>query len=172
MPSMDPERRRRSTRLRGYDYRTPALYHVVTTTHNNVCYFGKISESAVVPNVAGEMIEEIWLAVPDQFPTVSMDTWIVMPNHLHGIIFIEPQPDDVLSVSLGDIMKWFKAITTTRYSRGVHDHGWPPYDGKLWHRNDYDHIIRDDRDLERIRSYIESNPSKWDEDRFYPMPGI
>ena len=170
MPTMDSGRRRRPTRLRGYDYRTPALYHVVTTTNGHVCYFGDVRENIMLPNAAGEMIGDIWQDIPRQFPTVSLDAWIVMPNHVHGIIFIEPQSDNALTVSLGDVMKWLKAITATRYSRGVHDHGWPPYDGKLWHRNYYDHIIRDDQDLDRVRDYIERNPANWKEDRFRPLP--
>lgn len=93
-----------------------------------------------------------------------------MPNHHHGIVWIEPKPDDTPGPSLGDIMQWFKTVTTVRYSDGVHSLGWPPYDRRLWHRNYYDHIIRDDRDLNRIRKYIENNPSNWNTDDFYMEP--
>jgi REP element-mobilizing transposase RayT len=86
-----------------------------------------------------------------------------MPNHHHGILFIEPQPDD----ALGEVMQWFKTVTTVRYSHGVRNHGWPPYDRRLWHRNYYDHIVRNDRDLERIRLYIEHNPANWSTDDYY-----
>jgi REP element-mobilizing transposase RayT len=97
MPAVDPDRRRKPTRLRGYDYRTPALYHVVTTTQHGVCRFGEVCDSLMHPNPIGRMVGEIWHAIPEQFPTVSLDTSIVMPNHLHGIIFIEPQPAGVLA---------------------------------------------------------------------------
>jgi REP element-mobilizing transposase RayT len=167
----DFEVRRKPTRLRNYDYRTPALYHVVNCTHQNVCRFGVVRESAMHCNVIGDMIEEIWESIPAAFSTVSLDTSILMPNHHHGIIFIEPQTGDLLGPSLGDIMKWFKTVTTVRYSRGVGELGWPRYDRHLWHRNYYDHIIRDDRDLDRIRDYIDSNPSSWNTDRFYAEPG-
>lgn len=170
MARIDPERWRKPTRLRGYDYRTPALYHVVITTQGNICRFGEVRDGVMAPNDIGAMITEIWEAIPLTFPQVSLDASVIMPNHLHGIVFIEPGPDDMPGVSLGDIMKWFKAITTTRYSRGVHDLGWPPYDRRLWHRNYYDHIVRDDRDLERIRAYIEANPARWSTDRFHPVP--
>lgn len=169
MPAMDSERRRKPTRLRGYDYRTPALYHVVSTTQGNICRFGEVRNGLMRANPIGQMIAEIWQAIPEQFPTVSLDASIVMPNHLHGVLFIEPQPEDAPGPSLGDVMKWFKTVTTVRYSRGVKEAGWPPYDGRLWHRNYYDHIVRDDRDLDRIRDYIEANPANWNEDRFYPQ---
>jgi putative transposase len=170
MPSIDSERRRRATRLRGYDYRTPGLYHVVTGTKDRICRFGEIRDHVMHPNDIGLMIDEIWNAIPERFPTVSLDASVVMPNHFHGMVFIEPQPGDVPGVSLGDIMKWFKTVITVRYSRGVHEQGWPPYERKVWHRNYYEHIVRDDRDLERIRGYIEGNPANWDSDRHYPMP--
>jgi REP element-mobilizing transposase RayT len=171
VPRMDSERWRKATRLRGYDYRTPALYHVVTTTQGNICRFGEVRDGLMIRNLIGDMIEEIWNSIPEAFPRVSIDGFIVMPNHMHGIVFLEPHADDAFGVSLGDVMKWFKAITTTRYSHGVHDLGWPPYDRRLWQRNYYDHIVRDDRDLERIRAYIEANTANWNEDRFHLMPG-
>lgn len=145
------QRRRKNPRLREYDYRTPGLYHVVTGTRHNICHFGAIRDSTMIPNEIGLMIDEIWNAIPEKFPTVSLDASIVMPNHFHGIIFLESQPNDVLGVSLGRVMQWFKTVTTVRYSRGVRELGWPPYDKKFWHRNYYEHIVRDERDLDRIR---------------------
>lgn len=94
-----------------------------------------------------------------------------MLNHIHGIIVIEPHEGAVPDVALGDIMKWFKGVTGHRYSRGVHERGWPPYDRHLWHRNYYDHIVRDEPDLERIRIYIANNPANWNTDRHYRLPG-
>lgn len=167
---MENSRARKPTRLRGYDYRTPALYHVVTTTHGNICRFGNIRGGILHLNDIGKMVQGVWEDIPSAFPTISLDVSIVMPNHLHGIVFIEPQPANTLGPALGDIMKWFKSITTSRYSQGVRELAWPRYEGRLWHRNYYDHIVRDDRDLDRIRDYIEANPSNWDTDRFSPTP--
>lgn len=161
---------RRATRLRGYDYRTPALYHVVTTTAGNVCRFGDVQAGLMQLNEIGEMIFDYWNAIPDKFPAVSLDASVIMPNHLHGIIFIEPQPHDSLSVSLGDVMKWFKGITGHQYTRGVHERGWPPYQREFWHRSYYDHIVRDECDLNRIRTYIANNPANWNIDRLYRTP--
>jgi REP element-mobilizing transposase RayT len=160
---MYPDQRRKPTRLRSYDYRTPALYHVVNCTQLRECRFGAIEESTMCLSDAGAMIADVWVSIPDHFPSVSLDAYMVMPNHLHGVVFIEPK-GAIPTTSLGEVVKWFKSITTSRYSHGVHNLGWPPYDGRLWQRNYYDHIVRDDRDLERIRVYIENNPATWEND--------
>jgi len=152
--------------LRGYDYRTPALYHVVTCTHQGVSRFGAVREGIMHLSPAGTMIHEVWEAIPETFPFVSLDASVVMPNHHHGILFIEPQADEQLGVALGDVMRWFKTITTVRYSHGVRHQGWASYNRRLWHRNYYAHILRDERDLERVREYIEGNPANWDTGRF------
>lgn len=167
----DDGRRRKGARLPGYDYRTPGHYHVVTNTEGNVCRFGDVHDSVMVINDVGEMIGGFWSAIPERFPGISLDAWVIMPNHVHGVIFIEPRPDDSLGVSLGDIMKWFKGITGHHYGRGVRERGWPRYHGEFWHRDYYDHIVRDERDLERIRTYIANNPANWNTDRHYRMPG-
>lgn len=164
------QRRRKNPRLPGYDYRTPGLYHVVTGTKGNICRFGAVYENIMIPNDIGQMVDEIWNSIPDKFPAVSLDASVVMPNHFHGIVFIEPQPDDALGISLGKIMQWFKTITTVRYSQGVRERGWHPYDKRFWHRNYYEHIVRDERDLERIRDYIAGNSANWDSDRHFPIP--
>jgi len=116
------------------------------------------------------MIDEFWNAIPEEFPGISLDVFIVMPNHLHGIVFIEPHTDDSPGVVLGDVMKWFKGITGHHYGRGVRERGWPPYAGEFWHRGYYDHIVRDERDLDRIRAYIVNNPANWSSDRLYRLP--
>jgi REP element-mobilizing transposase RayT len=168
---MDHQRRRKSMRLQGFDYRTPSLYHVVNCTRYGIHRFGAVEEGIMQPNEIGEMILNIWDEIPAQFPTVSLDASVLMPNHHHGIIWIEDRPDEESGPALGDIMRWFKTVTTIRYSHGVHMLGWEPYERRFWHRNYYDHIIRDDRDLNRIRLYIEHNPATWKTDDFYLMPG-
>lgn len=121
---MDPQPRRKSTRLRGYDYRTPSLYHVVNCARYGVHRFGCIEQNVMQANDTGEMILDVWNAIPEKFPTVSLDASILMPNHHHGIMWLEPQPDDTPGPSLGDIMKWFKIVTTIRYSHGARNLGW------------------------------------------------
>lgn len=158
---------RKPTRLRGYDYRTPAMYHVVICTLHRKCWFGHIHEACMSSNAIGTMIDNVWTAIPRQFQTVQLDAFIVMPNHLHGLVFIEPRLDGAMAASLNDVIRWFKSMTTVRYSRGVRDLGWPPYDRAMWQRSYYDHIVRDDRDLERLRDYIEANPANWNTDQLF-----
>jgi len=99
------------------------LYHVVNCAQGNICRFGAVRGSFMHPNAIGDMIRVVWAAIPETFPAVSLDDSIVMPNHHHGIVFIEPQPGDRVGPSLGDVMKWFKTITTVRYSHGVRGDG-------------------------------------------------
>jgi REP element-mobilizing transposase RayT len=98
---------------------------------------------------------------------------VVMPNHLHGILLVGAHPADLVGTthrqSLGKYMQWFKSITTHDYIEGVKHDQWPPFDNRLWQRNYYEHVIRNDRDLERIRLYIGANPSRWDSDDENPV---
>jgi REP element-mobilizing transposase RayT len=89
-----------------------------------------------------------------------------MPNHLHGILrinTISTLGDETLS----KVLQAFKSLTTSVYARGVRSAGWPSFDRRLWQQGFYDHVIRDDRDLERVRTYIDNNPGRWFEDREY-----
>ena len=80
-----------------------------------------------------------------------------------------PAPTDVKRMSVGDVVSRFKTMTTKRYADGVRDLGWPAFAGRLWQRNYYEHVVRDDAELDRIRQYIGSNPSRWAEDEENPL---
>ena len=69
---------------------------------------------------------------------------------------------------LSMVVRWFKTMSTNEYIRGVNELGWPPFDRKLWQRNYYEHIIRDDASLQNISYYIENNPAHWQDDDFFP----
>lgn len=114
------------------------------------------------------MVAEIWQATPDQFPVVTLDAFVVMPNHVHGIVTLgmdrlDENPD------LADVIGWFKTVTTNRYIWGVRDQGWPRFDGHIWQRDYYEHIVRNDAEMARFRTYIENNPAMWATDR-YALP--
>lgn len=99
----------------------------------------------------GEIVEECWLVIPEQYPNVSLDTFQIMPNHFHGLIFIEERMEDV---TLGLLMNQFKASCTSQIREmGCNDFAWQP--------RFHDHIVRNEKDLERIRRYIEYNPVMW-----------
>ncbi len=124
----------------------------------------------MAPNSAGGMVTDTWGSIPEQYPTATVDGFVVMPNHVHGIIWFTPR-DGHGNPSLGDVMKWFKTRTTNEYIRGVRSNGWPPFDRHLWQRNYHEHIVRNDADLERIREYIANNPARWQEDAYHASSG-
>ncbi len=107
------------------------------------------------------MVQRAWEQLPDRFPDMALDSYVVMPNHFHGLVVFTqnaPQP-------LGSIIGAFKSITTHQYIVGVKENGWPAFDKKVWQRNYYEHIVRDEVSLARIREYIVMNPLRWDADR-------
>jgi putative transposase len=110
------------------------------------------------------MIEAVWREMATEFPRITLDAFVVMPNHLHAILHLARQDQD-RNPRLGNIIQRYKSITTARYSTGIHTLGWPPYDRRLWQNEFYDHIIRDANDLDRSRRYIAANPANWHRDR-------
>lgn len=158
-------------RLRGYDYATPGAYVVTLCTERRVCLFGDVADDEMRLSAAGQVIESWWGSIPRRFPRVELDVMIVMPNHVHGVIMIlstDPLEIDPSTPKLSQIMRWFKTRTTNDYILGVRTEGWPRYPGKLWQTGFYDHIVRDEPTLERIRSYIAANPSRWPWDEENP----
>lgn len=187
---------RRSLRLRGYDYSMAGAYFVTICTHDRACLFGDVTDGAMVLNDAGEMLSALWDGIAARFANVEIDQFVVMPNHLHGILVL-PDIDDkgatvadkrattrvaptsesvgaplvgalIQHVRLGDIVGAFKSLATVHYIEGVKSHGWPEFRGRFWQRNYYEHVIRDERSLDRIRRYIDENPVRWDLDEENP----
>jgi len=184
---------RRSIRLKGYDYRQSGGYFVTMVTQGRDALFGDVVNGEMILNDAGEMIVRWWLELPNKFPNVNVDIFVVMPNHFHGIIFITDATDvgDDLRVvpdlrdddggehvgspqragsprqnaPLSQMIQWFKTMTTNEYIRGVKQLGWKPFNGKVWQRDYYEHIIRNPSAADRIARYIESNPARWNEDK-------
>lgn len=255
--SRAPERfHRRSIRLKGFDYRTPGLYVVTICTQHRVSLLGEIVDGAMHLSPAGVMVQTVWDELPWAYPGVEIDAFVVIPNHVHGIVFLLPdgttdfdgdagngeqgqaqgqgQPrgvalatgddrvgatprgcpssnndpfrqgdraddrvgapprgcpssedsppeitnrppsengpahDSTPPLSLPDVVHRFKTLTTHRYGEGVRNLGWEPYPGRLWQRNYYEHIVRNERDLDRFRRYIDENPIRWSTDRHNP----
>jgi REP element-mobilizing transposase RayT len=175
----DPERhRRRSIRVPGYDYATPGVYYVTINIQYHACVLGMVEDGVMVLSHVGQMVDSWWGNIVARFPCVQHDAYVVMPNHLHGLLRLgyethEERDEDGVkmdsfgSVALDRVMRWFKSATTRDYQVGVDRYGWAPYPGRFWQRNYYEHIVRDDRDLDRIRAYIDGNPSRWTEDEAY-----
>ena len=218
-------RRRRTIRLKGYDYSQPGAYFITICTKDRFCCFGEVIEGRVKLNEAGQMVARWWDELPNKFPSVVIDEYIVMPNHFHGILIIvgadlrvrpntgahigaplqtdavhheavgadlgvRPESDAHIGVSqrkegkvdlnvhpesgihigvpLHLIIQWFKTMATNEYILGVKQNGWSPFPGKLWQRSYYEHIIRHDDELNRLRNYIANNPIGWELDKYHP----
>ena len=177
--SRDSERRHRhSQRLPGHDYAGEAAYFVTIVTENRELWFGEIVEDSMHLSICGLMVDSWWCQLPRRYPTVMLDAYVVMPNHLHGIIRIrniqqdasasQTESSHTVKVSLGQAIGWFKTVTTTDYMLGVKRYDWPQFDGKLWQRNYHDRVIRNRHELNYIRSYIATNPERWSQDEEYP----
>jgi len=179
----DPIRHnRRSIRLKDYDYTKPGAYFVTICTMNLIHQFGEVIDGEISLSSAGEMVEATWHEIPPHYPHVEIDTFVIMPNHIHGIIILledDPvgavpcdrpkagQPQGVApTLSLPEVIHRFKSLTTERYIDGVKYSGWPPFPGHLWQRNYWEHIIRNHRVLDAVRRYIKQNPMRWDMDRY------
>ena len=174
---------RRSLRLRDYDYSQPGAYFVTLCTQDGQTLFGLVSNGQVVLNSAGATVQSWWADIAKRFPPVEVDSFIVMPNHLHGILSLHDHdmpsnpvgadrrvgpPGEVLNMhtvpALSRVVQWFKTMTTNEYMRNVKANGWSPFKDHLWQRSYYEHVIRDEKDLDSIRCYITDNPAGWDTD--------
>ena len=180
---------RHSIRLPGYDYTSAGWYFVTFCVQNRECAFGEMRSGGVIPSEAGRFVQDCWQAIPVHFPYVDLDAWVLMPNHLHGILAIRPdtRPRDndgdligtaeinaaggapterwrkVAPGSLSAIVRSFKSASTREVNKARGTAG-----ATLWQRNYFEHVIRDDRDLERIRVYIQENPARWELDQENP----
>ena len=139
--------------------------------------FGVIADDCMCVNSAGAMIGSWWRKVAAKFPITQIHEYIVMPNHFHGIVNVgaapcgrpgeSGQPHGV-APTLGNLVNWFKTMTTNQYIHGVRREGWQPFRKKLWQRNYYEHIIRDEDELNHYRRYICDNPANWRIDKENP----
>jgi len=178
MSRFDPHKHnRRSIRLPGWDYRAAAIYFVTICTHGRECFFDDPAWATVATTA--------WTAIPQHAGRVALDEWVLMPNHLHAILVLTDEPADatdtssfdirwasllptpeprrfanVPSGSLGSIIRSYKAAVTRRINERCRTPGQP-----RWQRGYYERVVRDDRELERIRAYIRENPARWAKDR-------
>jgi len=123
----------------------------------------------MIPNEAGKMVDHIWKNLSTYHPRMEPDTSIVMPNHFHGNLFLTRSNStkagkNKKNLTLAEVVQRFKTMTTRLYIEGVEKSGWTQFRRRLWQRNYYEHVIRSDEELNRIRQYIEENPMRWDED--------
>jgi REP element-mobilizing transposase RayT len=159
---------RRSIRLRSYDYSLNGAYFITICIHHHECVLGEISQNQMAVNAAGEMVAQQWEALTQRFSSLQLDEFIVMPNHIHGILVFDNEAENSSKSTLGDIVGAFKSITTHEYINGVKQHNWQAFDKKFWQRNYYEHIIRSEESLNQVREYIIHNPANWPQDENNP----
>ena len=181
----DPDwHHRRSIRLRGYDYTQVGAYFVTIRINGGGCLLGEVVDGVMYPGAAGKMVQTVWEEIPGRYPGVDVDAFVVMPNRVHGVIVLHsvgatprgrPEPGQaqgpaptMSTMSLPDVVHRFKSLTTSKYSGGVREGSGPPFERRLWQRNYYEHVIRNDDELDRIRQYIVGNPVKWEQDEENP----
>ncbi len=173
-------KKRRSIRLPEYDYGQAGAYFITVAAYHRKCVFGDIVNGEVRLSKMGVIVKTAWQELPAHFPNVINDEYVIMPNHLHGIIRIETDivgarhasplrecvknsgPRGTAPLSLGAIIGSFKSAASKR----IHEiQGFEHF--HLWQRNYYEHVIRDERDYERVLEYIRSNPMNWEQDLEY-----
>ncbi len=175
-------RNRRSIRLRSFDYSQPGSYFITVCTHHREYFFGNIVDEETVLSPIGQIVAGQWHSIPQRFRGVKLDEFIVMPNHIHGILHIVGAPlagardhgniratARVAPTSVGNIVGAYKSICAQHCFRWIKEHNPSRVLGKLWQRNYYEHIIRNDDELMNIREYIIHNPINWELDRENPM---
>ena len=155
---------RQHVRLPGWDYRSPGPYAITVVTRHREWFFGEDVDGRVALSDAGAMVAGAWRETVTVFPRVVLDAFVIMPNHVHAIVLLSRE-GPAGNPTLGDVVHRFKSVTTRRHSKGVHGLDWQPYDRTLWQPRFYDHIIRDDADLDHCRRYIVANPANWETDR-------
>jgi REP element-mobilizing transposase RayT len=170
---------RRSIRLKDYDYTKAGAYFVTICTWNRECLFGDILDGKIQLNEFGQIVDEFLRRIHGHFRDVKINEFIIMPNHFHGIMLIES--DDVGAIHelplrnatehkqqrrrmlLPKIIGWLKMNSAKCINQIRNTHGVP-----VWQKNYYEHIIRNEDELNRIREYIINNPLKWTEDENNP----
>lgn len=181
---------RKSIRLRGYDYTQAGAYFITLVTYQRICLFGEWVAEEIKPSKIGNMVISEWKRIERRFLTVELDEWVIMPNHFHGIIVlsepmgkgqIEKQPGNEsfqaphtaseerfgspVKGSVPTIIRSFKSSVTQKAQ-------WMGMMTPIWQRNYYEHVIRNEDELDQTRLYIQDNPRRWLEDAENPSrPG-
>jgi putative transposase len=155
---------RKSLRRKDYNYSTPGGYFVTICCKDQGHRFGKITDGIMHLNPLGRIAHDEWLKLPQRFPHITLKEFVIMQNHMHGIIFINScseNGDDSLSkpATLGEMIGAYKSLVNHHCHKLFKRHD--QVMGKLWHRNYFERIIQDDLAYQRIAAYIVNNPKAW-----------
>jgi len=156
---------RKRLRLSGYDYAQPGAYFLTMCVQRRECLLGRVSHGEMHLTEYGKIAIDCWNTLPHHYPHVDLDAFAIMPNHVHGILFIraglKPAPTNK---PITEIIRAFKTFSARKINQLRNTPG-----SSVWQRNFYEHVIRDDLSLQRIREYIETNPQRWALDRENPL---
>ena len=152
MPS-DPRPPCRSLRLPGYDYSQAGAYFITACTHNRAMLFGGVIDGDVRVNEMGTTVQQTWDDLPAHYNGIDLDAFIVMPNHVHGIIILADESERRHAIP--DIVRGFKTFSARRVNERAGKRG------VLWQRGYYEHVIRNEKALDCVRAYIANIPARW-----------
>ena len=157
--------KRKPTRLAGYDYGTPGAYFITICTKDRRCLLGEVKNNEMCLSGLGEITEKEILGIESHYQGVKVDKYVIMPNHIHMIIFIERaegmNPFPTIRTNVPDIIGKFKAGVSRIVGNAF------MHSGKIWQSSYHDHIIRGDKDYLKIWEYIDTNVMRWKDDCFY-----
>ena len=160
---MDKFPKRKYIRLQDYDYSNPGYYYITICTHNRKELFGEIKNNQIILNKFGIIIDKIWKEIPNHYSDIELDTYIIMPNHIHGIIKINNPVGDGhahpvnKSNNIPTMIGSFKSAVSKQIRKSENN-------SFHWQRFFYDHQIHTTNSLNNIRKYILANPMNWDND--------
>jgi len=165
----DPDiHHRRSIRLRDYDYSQAGAYFITICSHNRNLLFGDIVNGEMCTNQIGKIVHDQWKALYQRFPAIELDEFVVMPNHLHAILVFNQIEDSAADVTtIGEIVGAFKSLCVHNCLQWVKDNEPDRFIGKVWQRNYWEHVVRNTREMDNIRMYIQQNPAKWSTDKLF-----
>ena len=171
VPSPLNRHQRRSIRLPDYDYSQPGAYFVTLCAHERETLFGDVVDDVMRLNDYGEIVVAVWDDLPGHYSHVELDAFVIMPNHVHGIIVIADNAVGARHASplqsrptLGIIVGSYKSAVTKRINELRHTPG-----VSVWQRNYYEHVVRSEHELNTIRAYIQNNPLRWALDHDNPI---
>ena len=164
---------RKQNRLINYDYSLTGYYFVTVCSNDRKNILGEYKNNNNVGaplacariklSIIGQIIDNQWNNIPNQYDNIELDQYVIMPNHLHGILIINNRAEASAAPTIPEIIRSFKSKSTLEYVKYINDNNLN-ISGKIWQRSFYDHVIRNERSLNAIREYISNNPVNWEED--------
>jgi putative transposase len=159
----DPQiHHRRSIRLKGYDYAQAGAYFITPCVQDKKHIFGEIKENEMICNAFGQIAYEQWELIPERFEGTELGAFIIMPNHTHHILIIKSD-DNVKKI--GEIVGAYKSLVVHHCLKYIKENDLDIQLGKIWQRDYWEHIIRDERSYDNITNYIVNNPMNWNNDK-------